>query len=242
MTRGLDRRTLAATLAAVIAVVAVLVAIRLVQPGAAPAPPPARPTAADLRAPAWLIAAARRVGFHTSTEPGVGEIESQPASAANPPSGSSLLPVGALAPEFTLRTPEGASVSLASYRGRAVLLEFFATWCPHCQAEAPHLRRIAQRLGFRRYAYLSINGDGETAPSVYAFHRYFGLPYPALLDPGGRPGSFSSPGGPGPVSRRYGLQNFPTFYVIGPSGRIVWRSDGEQPDALLVAELRRAAG
>jgi peroxiredoxin len=239
--RRLDRRTLVTAVLAAVAL-GLILEIRLNQPGSAPAPPPARPTAADLRAPAWLVAAARRVGFHTSTEPGVGLIESKPASAARPPSSSALLPVGSVAPRFTLRTPEGDPVSLSSYRGRAVLLEFFATWCPHCQAEAPHLRRIARELGFRRYAYLSINGDGETAPSVYAFHRYFGLPYPALLDPGGRPGSFSSSGEPGPVSKRYGLQNFPTFYVIRPDGRIAWRSDGEQPDALLVAELRRAAG
>jgi len=239
--RRLDRRILT-TAAMAVAAVALLIAIRLDQPGEAPAPGPAHPTAADLRAPAWLVAAARRVHFHTSTEPGVGEIESKPASAAKPASSTDLLPVGSAAPGFTLRTPEGATVSLGSYRGRAVLLEFFATWCPHCQAEAVHLRRIALQLGFERYAYLAVNGDGETAPSVYAFHRYFGLPYPALLDPGGRPGSFSSAGTPGRVSKRYGLQSFPTFYVIGPTGRIVWRSDGEQPDALLVAELRRAAG
>ncbi len=44
------------------------------------------------------------------------------------------------------------------------------------------------------------------------------------------------------MSRAYRLGYFPTFYVIDPTGRITWRSDGEQPDALLRRELRRAAG
>ncbi|HUZ83785.1 MAG TPA: TlpA disulfide reductase family protein, partial [Gaiellales bacterium] len=167
--------------------------------------------------------------------------ESKPASDVQSPAGPDLLPVGSIAPDFTLRTPEGSAVTLSRLRGRAVLLEFFATWCPHCQAEAPHLRRLALRLGTADYAFVSVNGDGETGPSVYAFHRYFGLPYPALLDPGTRPGSFTSAGAPGRVTGRYGVQAFPTFYILDRAGRIVWRSDGEQPDAFLLQQLRRAA-
>ena len=232
------------TLSVVLAVMALglLVQLYLRRTGEAPPPGPARPTAADLRAPRRLQAAARRVGFHTSTEPGVGLIESKPASAAGTPPSAGLLAVGSVAPEFRLRTPEGGQVALFGLRGKAVLLEFFATWCPHCQAEAPHLRRLALRLGGAGFAFVSINGDGETAPSVYAFHRYFGLPYPALLDPSSRPGSFHGSGSPGPVSRRYGLSIFPTFYVIDPAGRIAWRGAGELPDAFLLEQLRRARG
>ena len=83
--------------------------------------------------------------------------------------------------------------------------------------------------------------DGETTPSVYAYHRYWGLPFPALLDPSTQPGNFSSPGGSGKVSLAYGLMNFPTFYVIDPKGRVAWRSDGEQPDAALRRQLLKAA-
>ena len=236
---GGNRRNVVTVALAVVAV-GLLVQIYLDRPGEAPAPGPARPTAADLHAPRRLQAAARRVGFHTSTEPGVGLIESKPASAAGTPPSTGLLPVGSIAPAFSLRTPEGGRVALASLRVKVVLLEFFATWCPHCQAEAPHLRRQALRLGSAGYAFVSINGDGETAPSVYAFHRYFGLPYPALLDPSSRPGSFHGSGAPGPVSRRYGLRTFPTFYVIDRAGRIAWRGAGELPDAFLLEQLRRA--
>jgi thiol-disulfide isomerase/thioredoxin len=132
-------------------------------------------------------------------------------------------------------------VSLSDFRGKAVLLEFFATWCPHCQAEAPHLKAMAQSLDKTRFAFVSVNGDSEDAASIYAYHRYFGLPFPALLDPGSPAGSFHQPGGVGPVSQAYHMQTFPTFYVIDPHGRIFWATDGEQPDALIRAKLQAAA-
>jgi hypothetical protein len=52
--------------------------------------------------------------------------------------------------------------------------------------------------------------------------------------------TFPEHGPIGPVSRRYGVSLWPTFYVLDPRGRVVWRSGGEQPDALLERELRRA--
>jgi peroxiredoxin len=223
---------------AVVVVVAVLLATR------SPANTPARAasiSASDRNAPASLVQAASKVGFHPTTEAGTGLIESQPASAAPAPTSTALLPVGSKAPGFTLKTPQGASVSLSQFRGKVVLLEFFATWCPHCNAEAPHLDRIYASLPKSRYAFLAVNGDGETAPSVFAFHRYYGMRYPALLDPSSQPGSFSQAGASGPVSRAYGLQAFPTFYIIDARGRIFWRSDGEQPDVLLRQELAKAA-
>ena len=207
-------------------------------------PPPAAASAADKNAPASLVKAADAVGFSPNTEAGVGEIESQPASAANPPSSPNLLPVGSTAPDFTLKTPTGQSVSLSDYRGKATLLEFFATWCPHCDAEAPHLRSIFSTLPRTKYGWISVNADGEDAASVYAYHRYFGIRDPAVLDLGTGPatGSFHQPGNPGPVTMKYQVQSFPTFYIVDPKGKIAWVSDGEQPDALIRQQLSKAAG
>ena len=225
----------------VLATVTAVVVIVLVATRSQPTvPAAAAATAADRNAPASLVQAANNVGFHPTTEPGVGLIEGQPASAAGAPSNPNLLPVRSTAPAFTLRTPQGQQVSLASYRGKAVLLEFFASWCPQCNAEAPHLAKLARSLQSRGVRFLSVNADGETAPSVYAFHRYYGLPYPALLDPSAQPGTFNSPGAAGKVTSAYRVQAFPTFYVINPAGWIIWRGDGEQPEALLHAWLLEA--
>jgi peroxiredoxin len=234
-------RTVWLATAGVVAVVAVVVGVLLATRSGSSTPAAAPPTAADRNAPAALVRAADAVGFHPTTEPGVGELEGQPASAAQPSSNPDLLRVGTIAPSFTLRTPQGQEVSLAAYRGKAVLLEFFASWCPHCNAEAPHLAKLARSLEPRGVRFLSVNADGETAPSVFAFHRYYGLPYPALVDPSDKPGSFQAPGSAGKVTTAYRVQSFPTFYAISPHGKIVWRSDGEQPDALLRAWLTEAA-
>ncbi|MGN6377704.1 MAG: TlpA family protein disulfide reductase [Gaiellales bacterium] len=204
-------------------------------------PPPAKPTAADLNAPQKLIRAAAALHFTPTTEPGVGSIEGKPASASPGPYSHHLLARGSVAPRFTLRTPQGTQVTVP-VAGKPTLLEFFTTWCPHCAAEAPHLRRLAQQLGSKA-AFVSVNADSEDAASVYAFHRYFGLPYPALVDPSGRPrGNFHKSGGEGRWATAYGVQAFPTLYVISPDGRVVWADDGEQPDALLKQLLERAAG
>jgi peroxiredoxin len=224
-----------------VVIVGVVVGVLLATRSTSKPPPAATPAAADRNAPAALVRAADAVGFHPTTEPGAGQLEDQAASAAQPPSNPDLLAVGSKAPAFTLKTPEGTSVSLAGLRGKAVLLEFFATWCPHCNAEAPHLRSLYASLPKSRYAFVSVNADGEDAASVFAYHRYFGLRFPALLDPSAKPGSFHQPGAAGPVSTRYRVQSFPTFYVLDPGGRITWRSDGEQPDALLRQELAKAA-
>jgi peroxiredoxin len=211
------------------------------RPTSALPPPATRISAADRAAPTALVKAADAVHFRPTTEPGVGLIEKQPAWAGVRTSSPSLLPVGSTAPDLTLKTPEGATVRLSDLRGKAVLLEFFATWCPHCDAEAPHLRALYASLPKSRYAFLSVNADSENAASVFAYHRYFGLRYPTLLDPSSEAGSYYHPGGAGPVTMRYRVRVYPTFYVLDPSGRIVWATDAEQPDALLWRELAMAA-
>lgn len=229
------------TLLVTLAFLATVVLVVLRQNSAPPPPPPAKPTASDLNAPPVLIRAARAIGFIPTTEPGVGQIENRSASSGPAPYSKLLLARGSVAPSFTLRTPQGQSVSVPA-AGKPTFLEFFATWCPHCAAEAPHLRRLALQFG-SRVAFVSVNADSENAASVYAFHRYFGLPYPALVDPSGSPrGDFHKAGGLGRWAKAYGVQAYPTMYVIGAQGQVLWAGDSEQPDALLREQLNAALG
>jgi thiol-disulfide isomerase/thioredoxin len=196
--------------------------------------------ALDRAATPALLEEAEAVGFEPRLEPGAGSVEGKPLGLPLPRSASGLLRVGALAPPFGLRTPTGKRVSLASLRGAPVLLEFFATWCPHCDAEAPHVERLYRSLASAGDRFLAIDADGETAPSVLAYSIYYNLGYPALLDPSPSPGSYSSPGGAGAVTGAYRVTIFPSFYVLNAAGRVVWAGEGEQPDALLKAELASA--
>jgi peroxiredoxin len=224
-------------------VAAVVVGVLLVVASPERAPRVVTLPAADRDASPELIREAQAVRFSPTTSSAAGKVETAPASDARPPSGDELLTVGSRAPDFALRTPTGDRVSLRALRGKAVLLEFFATWCPFCAAEAPHLSKLFRSLPKSRFAFVSIDANGADAASVFAYHVYFGLPFPAVLDPapGAEPARFPEHGTTGPVSRSYGVEFLPTFYVIDRQGRITWRGDGEQPNALLRRELERAA-
>jgi peroxiredoxin len=225
----------------IVVVGAVLAVIVTVHPTAVQAQVPATPSRDPAVSAEELDRAADAAGFRPTTATNVGIVETLPADTTLLAPSRSLLPVGAPAPDFTLSTPQGSTVRLSDYRGKTVLLEFFATWCPHCQAEAQHLPRIHASFSPREVAFLSVNADSEDAGSIHAFERWFKVPWPLLLDPGNPAGSFKQAGGAGPVTAAYGVAFYPTFYIIDPKGRIAWRNDREQPDALLVQQLTNAS-
>ncbi len=197
--------------------------------------------AAEQAAAAQSGPAPGAIDFQPSHELDTGMVEGLPASAVKAQSYPNLLSLGSMAPDFQLVSATGEKVRLSDYRGRTVLLEFFATWCPHCQAEAPHLKSIMASLPETSFAMLQVTVDSEDAASLLAFDRYYGVTTPSLMDPGVTPGSFYHQGSTGPVTKEYRIGVFPTFYVIDPKGRIAWRADHEQPDALLLQKLKDAA-
>lgn len=140
-----------------------------------------------------------------------------------------LLAAGTTAPSIgPLPAADGKSYTLAQYRGSVVVLEFFATWCPICQAETSVLNQIQQANAAHGVQILSISAsdDGrhsESTPQatpismndvqwyVSAFH----LTYPALLDTSLTAGN------------TYGVQGYPTIYVINQQGVITYAGEGQ---------------
>ncbi|MGO9308462.1 MAG: peroxiredoxin family protein [Spirochaetia bacterium] len=244
---SLRRTLLLATAGIVVAgiAVAVVMTMRTAPPPALSTTPSAHAELAASPGPtaaASLEAAADALGFRQTTEADAGVVENLPPDTALMAPSKSMLPVGAVAPDFTLPTATGQKVRLSDYRGKTVLLEFFATWCPHCQAEAQHITRLYPSLPTSDFAVISVNADSEDPASLYAFDRFFHLPWPTLLDPGTPAGSYKQSGGAGPVTRAYGVALYPTFYIIDGKGRVAWRNDREQPDMLLSQKLHDAAG
>jgi thiol-disulfide isomerase/thioredoxin len=245
------RRTLLFVTAGVVAagiVVAVMISTRPAAPSttqAAAASVPAASTSAaatSAPAPGSLSAQADALHFKQTTAADVGVVENLPPDTALLAPSASMLAAGAVAPDFSLSTPTGEQVRLSSFKGKTVFLEFFATWCPHCQAEAQHLTKLYESLPKSDFAFLSVNADSEDPASLYAFDRYFSIPWPTLLDPGTPAGNYNQSGGAGPVTNAYGVALYPTFYIIDRKGRIYWRNDREQPDMLVSQKLHDAAG
>lgn len=127
------------------------------------------------------------------------------AACASPAFLSAPAPeVGALAPDFTLQTVSGDSLSLSDLRGQVVLINFWATWCGPCRLEMPAIQARYNDGGF---AVLAVNFD-ESAPQVQTFVDEFEITFPALLDPGGN------------VQELYRVRGYPTTFFVDADGVI----------------------
>ena len=117
------------------------------------------------------------------------------------------------APDFTLSNVGEQQVSLRQYRGKVVLLNFWATWCIPCREEMPGLEQLHQTFQQQDLVILAINLK-EGAEQVKAFFQKRTLSFPALLDQNGA------------VFRDYSVAGMPTTYLIGRDGRLLARSVG----------------
>jgi peroxiredoxin len=119
-------------------------------------------------------------------------------------------PPGSVAPAFSLLTADGRSVSLQSLRGRVVVVNFWATWCPPCRAELPTLADFARSQGATGAVLLPVDlAWSETSEEkVRAFARAYGPGVEVLLD---RTGA---------VTRAWDVRAYPSTFVIDAEGRV----------------------
>lgn len=116
--------------------------------------------------------------------------------------------IGAPAPDFQLSTLEGKRVALADYRGKTLIVNVWATWCPPCRQETTDLIASAKRLGAKGdVAFLGVDST-EAAPIVRAFVASKGVPYPQAIDSDQE------------FAHTYDVRAFPTTLVIGPDGAL----------------------
>lgn len=91
--------------------------------------------------------------------------------------------VGQLAPDFELKSFDGKDYKLSRYRGeKGVVVNFFATWCPHCNAEAPRLESLYSKYN-TQVEFLSVDDSQEDAGRVRQFYQAHSISFPLLLDP-----------------------------------------------------------
>ncbi|GFP32264.1 cytochrome c biogenesis protein CcmG, thiol:disulfide interchange protein DsbE [Candidatus Hakubella thermalkaliphila] len=131
------------------------------------------------------------------------------------------------APEFALNSLGGREVSLSDFRGKVVVLNFWATWCGTCRAEMPNLERAYQAYKDKNVELVGISMDTDTQ-LVESFVKEVGVTYTILLDPSHR------------VASDYAIWALPTTYIVDEKGMIVGSEIGQLTESMLKNMLDQA--
>ncbi len=129
--------------------------------------------------------------------------EAAAARSQRPPSPQ----VGFAAPDFSLETLDGETVNLSDLRGQAVLVNFWATWCPPCRAEMPAIQQLYEQYQDQGFTVLAVDLQ-ESEAQVTAFAEQMGLTFPILIDPNGQ------------VFSRYQVRALPSTFFVDRNGLI----------------------
>ena len=164
---------------------------------------------------AAVVAAMLYVGFHA-------------ARNVNGSNSDSLDVAGKPAPDFTLESLDGKSVQLSGYKGQAVLLNFWATWCGPCKIEMPWFVELQKEYGPQGLAIVGVAMDDASKEDITKFVKEMGVNYTILL-------------GKEAVGQQYGGVNvLPTTFFIDRDGKIVAREFGLQSRSLFVDNIKKA--
>jgi len=144
--------------------------------------------------------------------------KNRPMIASQPKAGTEL------APDFMLKTIDGTSLRLSDYRGKVVLLDFWATWCAPCQEEIPRFVEWQNQYRDRGLQVIGVSMDDSPAP-VQRFSREFRVNYPVAV-------------GTQNIASQYGgILGLPVNFVIGRNGKIKAKHLGLYDLTLLKREL-----
>ena len=137
---------------------------------------------------------------------------------------------GKRAPDFTLRSADGKRVSLSDYKGKAVLINFWATWCAPCKIEMPWFVELHKQFAGQGFEILGVSEDdpGVSRAQILKFGKQQGINYPLLI-------------GNDTVSHKYGGVEFlPTSYFVGRDGKVVAETAGLVSKSEVETNIKKA--
>lgn len=132
----------------------------------------------------------------------------------------------AFAPDFTLQQISGQPLTLSSYRGKVVLLDFWATWCYPCREEIPHFVELQQKYADRGLQVIGVSMDDSPEP-VPAFYQQYHMNYPVVM-------------GNAKIGESYGgVLGLPISFLLDREGRINAKHIGATDAAVFEREIQR---
>ena len=151
------------------------------------------------------------------------------AHAAAPPQTMTAVPNQPAAPEFALKDIDRKLHRLTESRGKVVLVNFWATWCPPCRREMPSMQRAWKQLKGENFEMYAVNvGEDEDTIFGFTFSTGVELTFPILLDRDAQ------------VVKAWPVVALPTSFIVDTRGRIVYRAVGgrEWDDPALLEKIR----
>jgi thiol-disulfide isomerase/thioredoxin len=135
--------------------------------------------------------------------------------------------IGSLAPDFDLQTLEGKSLKLSDLRGKAVLLNFWATYCAPCKVEMPWFVELQKEYGPQGFQIIGVANDDASTQEIANFAKDMGINYPILL-------------GKDSVSDTYKVSVLPTTYFLDRDGKLIAREFGLQSRSVFIDHIKKA--
>jgi thiol-disulfide isomerase/thioredoxin len=136
--------------------------------------------------------------------------------------------MGAVAPDFELQALDGKNLKLSGLRGKAVLLNFWATYCEPCKVEMPWFVELQKEYGPQGFQILGVAMDDASTEDIAQFAKDMGVNYPILL-------------GKEAVGVSYGGVNvLPTTFFLDRNGKVVAREFGLQSRSVFVDHIKEA--
>ena len=153
----------------------------------------------------------------SSTQPQGEVIQIDPSASIS--GDTQPVPEGQAAPDFSLPGIDGKTYTLSGLKGKVVLLEFIATWCPHCQNEAPAMNDLYNAYNSKGVEFIDINatprGHDNKSPATTTdlvwFRDQFNVPFPMLFDK-----TLKS-------TADYGILGYPSIYIIDKAGKVAYQ-------------------
>ncbi|MFH0777844.1 MAG: TlpA disulfide reductase family protein [Candidatus Eisenbacteria bacterium] len=137
---------------------------------------------------------------------------------------------GGLAPDFELSSLDGKKVRLSDFRGKVVILDFWATWCKPCRMELPHFIELYEEFAEQGLEILGVSLDRIGPRELGAFVEEWRIPYPVVL-------------GSGEVVQSYGgIRGIPTTFVIDKTGRVYRKYVGYRKKDVFVNDVVKLLG
>ena len=132
---------------------------------------------------------------------------------------------GKAAPAFTLKDVDGKAVTLADYKGKVVMVDFWATWCGPCKMELPHLVELQKQYADKNFVILGLSMDEDPPATVKKFAQDNGIPYTIVMSDQD-------------TQSKYGVTGYPTAFVIDKAGVIRNVFQGYTDKAILDNAIR----